>query len=287
MQSLTAEQRSQWTTEGYLKLKGVLSPDEVDFFVSEVDRIRQIPGFEPYREKGTPIGHYKWLPHASDLDSDAFMDRRDLLPYGKHFVDLMDRPSVFDLITDIMGPYIMLSMTQAVVRPADPEFPGYTHTDGGEALRRIRPSESSCPIAMKAMYILTDVSEPDSGNFTIFPGSHHRPFPYYRRDDPVMPHSPGSKQIMAEPGDVILFPHAMWHGPCRNLSGRSRKVLLYNYCQLFVRQYDFEYTKSVPEGATPRQRRLLGDLGYDFVPGSYFYGPTDQTEVILEENTAS
>ena len=57
--------------------------------------------------------------------------------------------------------------------------------------------------------------------------------------------------------------------------------MLYNYCQLFVRAYDFETTSSVKDRATPRQRRLLGDLGHDFRPGDYFYVPEDQKQVIL------
>jgi hypothetical protein len=32
------------------------------------------------------------------------MDRRDLLNYGEAFLDLIDRPEVFDLVVDIMGP---------------------------------------------------------------------------------------------------------------------------------------------------------------------------------------
>ena len=34
---------------------------------------------------------------------------------------------------------------------------------------------------------------------------------------------------------------------------------------------------------TPRQRRLLGDLGHDFRPGSYFYVPKDQLAVMGQE----
>ena len=60
--------------------------------------------------------------------------------------------------------------------------------------------------------------------------------------------------------------------------------MLYNYCQLFVRPYDFGVPPAVLERGTPRQRRLLGDLGYDFRPGSYFYVPEDQADVILARN---
>ena len=182
-----------------------------------------------------------------------------------------------------MGPCIALSMTQAIVRNPSDKFLA-THTDDGEALRCIRVTENSHPIAMKALYFLTDVTERDSGNLTIFQGSHRKQIPY-DAEIPVNPYSSGAKQVMANAGDCILFPHAMWHGLCRNESGKARKTLLFNYCQLFVRQYDFEITTAIAEFCTPRQRRLLGDLGYDFRPGSYFYAPVDQVEVITNPQT--
>ena len=40
-------------------------------------------------------------------------------------------------------------------------------------------------------------------------------------------------------------------------------------------------TAAVAARCTPRQRRLLGDLGYNFRPGSYTYVPEDQLEVIF------
>ena len=73
-------------------------------------------------------------------------------------------------------------MTQAIVRRPSEKFPRYTHTDGGEALRCIRVTEYGHPLAMKALYFLTEVSEPDAGNITIFPGaiiSKFRSMPKY------------------------------------------------------------------------------------------------------------
>ena len=189
MRTLTAEQRRQWATDGYLHLEGVLDADQVEFFSSEIDRIRTVPGWEPDRRPELPRGHYGWLDHAEDLDPSGFMDRRDLLTYDQAFIDLMDRSPVFDYIVDIMGPYILLSMTQAVVRAAASDFEGYTHTDGGESLRRIRVGESSPPIAMKAMYLLTDVTGENCGNLTVFPGSHLRQIPY-EGDRNMTPYSP-------------------------------------------------------------------------------------------------
>jgi hypothetical protein len=283
MQTLTGLQREQWAVDGFLHLEGVLSADEVAFFSSELDRIRQLPGYEP---SDLPRGHYGWLPHSESLDNGGFMDRRDLLEYHPAFIELIDRPNVFDLIVDIMGPYLLFSMSQAIVRPSTTTFPGYTHTDGGEALRHVRVTETSRPIALKAMYLLSDVEGTDVGNLTVFPGSHLRPFPDSEERWPN-PHAPGAAQLQGRAGDCYVFPHALWHGPAPNRSGRARKTLLYNYCQMFTRCYDYAVPPAVAERCTPRQRRLLGDLGHDFRPGAYFYAPRDQLAVITGDEDAS
>lgn len=278
MQTLSKEQRRRWEIDGYIQLEGVFDADEVAFYSDEIDKLRAKPGWEP---TNLPRGHYGWVEHAN-MDTESFMDRRDLLSYDDAFIDLVDRPGVFDLIVDIMGPYLSFSMSQAIVRASTPEFPGYTHTDGGEGLRRIRVTESSRPLAMKAFYLLTDVAEAKCGNFTVFPGSHLRPFP--ELDEPIpTPDMPGAVPLMGKAGDCFLFAHSLWHGPSQNLSGRARKSLLYNYCQMFVRPYDFAVASEVAARCTPRQRRLLGDLGYEFRPGSYIYVPDDQVEVILQQ----
>lgn len=276
MQALNAEQKRQWAVDGYLQLPQVLSADEVEVLSAQVDDFRAKPGYEPADH---PQGHYLWMNHCEDLESTGFMDRRHLLAYHHAFIDLIDRPGIFDRIVDLMGPHILFSMSQAIVRPSTTDFPGFTHTDGGEALAEVRVTETSRPVAIKAMYLLTDVREPDSGNLTVFPGSHMRPFPVGQAPY-VTPYSPGAAQLMGKAGDCILFPHSLWHGPARNQSGHARKAILYNYCQMFVRAYDFETTPDVLQSCTPRQRRLLGDLGYEFRPGSYFYTPEDQVDVI-------
>lgn len=129
MLKLSEDQRRNWAVDGYLYLEGVLTPDEIEFFSSEMDRIRCLPGWEPGAD--LPRGHYKWQPHSVDLDPEGFMDRRDILSYHDAFVELIDRPVIFDYIVDIMGPNILFSMSQAIVRASTDKFPGYTHTDGG------------------------------------------------------------------------------------------------------------------------------------------------------------
>ena len=279
MQKLTDAQKTQWAVDGYLCIEGALNSKEVDFFSNEIDNFRSLPGWEPISGM-LPRGHYGWVEKCVDQNTEAFMDRRDILSYDQAFIDLIDRKEVFDLIVDIMGPNIIFSMSQAIVRASGDGFPGYTHTDGGEGQREIRVMETSRPIAVKAMYLLSDVEGNDCGNFTVFPGSHMRPI-QFNQDPPVGPNTPGAVQLTGKAGDCYIFSHALWHGPAANNSGKARKTLLYNYCQMFMRCYDFKDIPEVVEQASPRQRRLLGDLGYDFRPGSYFYVPDDQAEMIM------
>ena len=102
MQTLTPEQRRNWSVDGYLLIEGALSPDEVAFFADNIDEIRKCPGYEPLLGM-LPFGHYSWVEQCADQNPEAFMDRRDLLSYDQAFIDLIDRAPVFDLIVDIMG----------------------------------------------------------------------------------------------------------------------------------------------------------------------------------------
>ena len=171
-------------------------------------------------------------------------------------------------------------MSEAIVRPPNPEFKGYIHTDGGQAMQQIRVSETSRQLQLKIQYFLTDVAAPNSGNFTLMPGSHLRPYPEEGLAEG--PHAPGAVQLCVEAGDAALFGHSLWHGVAPNLSHQSRKTLIYCYSQHCFRPFDYQQpSDALLARCTPRQRRLLGDLGQDWRPGAYFYSPKDQIELVM------
>ena len=170
-----------------------------------------------------------------------------------------------------MGSYIGCSVGQATMRPLDRSYKGYIHPDGGEALEQIRLTETSLPLQVKIQYFLTPLPETNMGNFMVFPGSHLRPWPEERL--PAGPETPGGVSLCVAAGDAVIFPHALWHGPGPNLSDQVRKTLIYRYSQLFMQPWDFD--KATPEllaRCTPRQRRLLGDVG-DWRPGDVLPEP--------------
>ena len=216
---LTQSQKESWSIDGYILLKGVLPKRDRERILIEVDRF------------------YRKRVRNPDADSRGIMDYRNILAENDVFLDLIDHPATFGMVVELMGPYIQLSMAEAMVRSPNPDYEGFIHTDGGQAMRRIRVTETSLPIQLKIQYFLTDVVKPNYGNFTLFPGSHLRPFP--EGEDPVSAETPGAVQICAKAGDAAVFSHSLWHGVSPNFSKRSRKTLIYCYSQMCFRTFDF------------------------------------------------
>ena len=262
--ALNDTQRRQWASDGYLVLKEALPKTMVARLLRQVDRL-----------------HRREVRSSAHAQARPGMDRRNILPDSQEFIDMIDHSSILEPVVELMGPYIQLSMAEAIVRPPNPDDQGYIHTDGGEALRRIRVSETSWPLQIKVQYFLTDLPKPGSGNFTLFPGSHLRPYP--EGDNPVTTATPGAVQLCAEAGDAVIFPHALWHGVSTNHSRRARKSLIYCYSQMCFRTFDFNgHAPDLLDRCTTRQRRLLGDLSREWRPGAYFYSPEDQPAVIAD-----
>ena len=257
---LTTDQRKRWKTDGYLVLKGVLSPDEVQALLATVDAM------DAEFRKG------------ENVTDESLFDKRNVMEDNDIFVNLMDHQVTFPIVRELMGDFIQLSMSEVIVRPPNPKDPGYLHTDGGQAMRTIRVSRSSSPLQVKIHYFLTDLAERDSGNFTVVPGSHNRTFPETGVKDG--PYIPEAVQLRVKAGDAAVFPHALWHGVASNRSDQPRKTLIYCYSHQCFRPFDYEKaSRELLERCTPRQRRLIGDIG-EWKPGSYFYSPGDQEKLI-------
>ena len=277
---LTEEQKYQWTEDGYLVLKGVLSAEEIEKLTTVVDQMDE--------------------KHREQLSANSSQDESDVKPYdglnklniiedNDIFVELMDHPVTFSIVLELLGPFIQLGMSQAMIRPPNPENKGLAHAlhpDGGQAMQHIRVDNNSLPLQIKIQYFLTPLAAPERGNFTIVPGSHHRSFPAAQLGNAENPHNAEAVQLCVEAGDAAVFPHALWHGAASNRSNYARKTLIYCYNHHCFRAYDYrEVSPKLLERCTPRQRRLLGDIG-EWQPGSYFYSPADQ-EAVMTGHTES
>ncbi len=270
---LTEEQKRQWIEDGYLVLKGVLSAGEVKHLTAVID--------------GMDEEHRKYLSEnpldGSETEAYTGLNRLNIIEDSDIFVQLIDHPVTFPVVLELLGPFIQLSMSQAMIRPPNPDCKGFSHAlhpDGGQAMQRIRVDKNSLPLQIKIQYFLTPLAASNHGNFTIVPGSHHCPFPIAQLGNAENPHNAEAVQLCVKAGDAAVFPHALWHGAATNRSNSARKTLIYCYNHHCFRAYDYrEASPDLLARCTPRQRRLIGDIG-EWQPGSYFYSPSDQEEVM-------
>lgn len=199
------------------------------------------------------------------------------------FLDLVDGGVHYDIMLSLLGTQISATKTQFLVVPSECVESAYLHTDAG-SMSDVFLGVGSEPIMCSVQFFLTPLDSREMGNFTCVPGSHVQRFPWpadnaehsqIRVGQPLGGGIPDDVrvQVIAQPGDAVLFLHSLWHGVSDNESGTDRRSIIYSYARSFVRPYDYEQVpKTVLDSGTERQRRLFGDLGgWSFRPGCHYH----------------
>jgi hypothetical protein len=273
---LTEDELNTWETQGYLHVRNALKPEDVDILLGQL--------ISAQREFQAHMFEREYWRDIFDAGNDRDLSICNGIRWCADVRGLVDHANVFGKVLGIMGPYIQLLGSELFFRHPNERPLVDFHTDVGPALSRVRAVGHGA-VQLKVQYFLTDVSVPDSGNFTIAPGSHHREFPgkisFSQVDSPL--------QIMAGAGDAVLFPLNLGHAVAPNTSGRMRVSVILRYGQMFCRPVDYwnRESDSVLARATPRQRRLLGDMGEDSRPGDFYGLGFDHLETMYGEEWTS
>src|SRR5512140_1389059 len=279
MTPLTPEENAELRERGYLLLRSVIPPAEVQPLLAEVDRLvceaNETGAMlrEPYYHEAS----YKLVR---------------VLRQSSAFDGLIDHPGYFGRVVSLIGTHLQLMGVEIFVRGAAPGTITGFHTDLGRGLQQVLPDGENAFLQVKAQLFLTDLSQPDSSNFALVPGSHRRRVrasndlcmidEINRHIGPSGDLPPGAVQVLARPGDVLLFPNTLWHAVAPNRAGRTRFSIALRYGQISLRPLErFDPVLTDPaRKLTARQRRLLGDFGAD-EPNPY--RPLHQDEIIRGE----
>jgi ectoine hydroxylase-related dioxygenase (phytanoyl-CoA dioxygenase family) len=276
---LSQEQRDFFDREGYLLIPGVFQPDEVERLLKESRRVLEVALKD---QRITREEYY----HPDSFKVSNILRRSRL------FDHLIDHPGYFGIMVSLIGHHIQLMGSELFVRGSSEDAITGFHTDLGESLQQILPADGNLYLQIKAQIFLTDLSNPDSSNFLLIPGSHKRRVSAPNLDcmidelnepmrtDKTLPRN--AVQVLARPGDVLLFPWTLWHAVAPNRTRNTRMSITLRYGQLCLRAIDrLEYVLAdMDRDLTPRQRRVLGELG----PSLSVYKPKDQRALIDGEN---
>ncbi len=274
----TVQHRRHWEEQGYLLLEQVLSPSDTTHLLDKVNEVLEFYDKKQLFSQQSAMGS----GGAAHEEVRAFKIARAITETDA-LDSLLDHPVTFPWLLTFLGPYLQVLGTEIFVRRsgqgAEPLVEW--HTDGGPAMSGFLPSPGSPVLQMKAQFFLTDLSEFDSGNFMLVPGSHRTPFPIHESLFASPP--AGAIQLRVRAGDVLFFPWSLWHAVAPNRSGHTRQSVTLRYGPMWSRPYDYERLPlDVGGRLTARRRRLFGDMGDGAHPSSYFYpDPQEQLQLML------
>lgn len=253
--ALTAEERKTFEETGYLIVEDALSPEQIAHLTAEFDRIYERKLSEGHNPK-TALFYPNFIP---DHDS---------------FLSLVDYEKVLPKVWGILGWNIYLYHAHMIATPpsGNPKNDGTFgwHQDSGRVNWEIE-THPRPRLSLKVAYFLSDVSEPDRGNFWVVPGSHLRDeihIPVDRNGQPE-----GAIPVCVKPGSAVFFDRRLWHAGSPNWSTElTRKVLFYGYGYRWLRTKDDMTVSHLWEQSDPIRRQLLG-AG---VNCNGYYSPTDE-----------
>lgn len=185
----------------------------------------------------------------------------DFIGRDDRFLPLIDLPTTFMRVVDILGWHIQLYHSHIIFTPPISRKQrsrwhrlGW-HQDSG----RLNIDIESNPrprISLKVGFFLTDTSSTDRGNFHVLPGSHltnRLDFPSDDTED-----HPDATPIQAKPGDAVFFDRRLWHAAGRNTSDVTRIALFYGYSYRWLRPRDDMTVEHYLDAADPVRKQLLG-----------------------------
>jgi ectoine hydroxylase-related dioxygenase (phytanoyl-CoA dioxygenase family) len=237
---------SDLQTNGYVVLENLIAQDLVN-------RIRQEMSPWLQREK------------MGRNDFEGFSTERvyALLAKSAAIAELIEHPTVLDLIDRLMPPNYLLSSALAING-----HPGETaqsfHIDdppGGAPSRLPRPH-----YGVSTIWALDDFTE-TNGATEIVPGSHLWTETRVPQPDEIL-------KVLMPAGSVVVFIGSLMHRGGANSSDAPRLAITPQYCMPWLRQLETMVLSVPPDRARSFSQRIQGLLGYSVVdPG--FMGHVD------------
>ncbi|HXR76500.1 MAG TPA: phytanoyl-CoA dioxygenase family protein, partial [Bryobacteraceae bacterium] len=248
---MTAEQRIQFETQGFLHIRGALDPQLLGRFKKAFDAAA-----DKYSNR--------WKSGVSP----QFFDIPHILDEDDVFSDLLDAPAVFPVLLGLLGGDIQLHQTMARIFPPGETFTGKWHTDL-EGMNGIELGHS-WNFMLKVHYYPEDLA-PDQGCLAFIPGSHRYPLGHPQIQIDHTRTSAAITKIVPKAGDAVVFNVHVRHMALDNTSPCIRKSLIYSYSHFWVKNYPNAVPKDLDRLATTKERKQLFGIPTCEKESSYFH----------------
>ena len=209
---LTLEQKQEFSENGYLALRQIVPPELVRQARRAINAFIGENGMDP-----AEMTKYRAQSYCPGLGREPVI------------TDLYNASPLRELAESAVGIGKLQPVTSGQIamrfpkmdpaRPPSPHLDGMYSPDNG-----VKKGAIANFTALVGVF-LSDVPDPDSGNFTIWPGTHRIYERYFREHGPEsllngMPpvELPRSQQFLARAGDAAFVHYQMGHGIAGNAS---------------------------------------------------------------------
>eukprot|EP00929_Paragymnodinium_shiwhaense_P090278 TRINITY_DN50434_c0_g1_i1.p1 TRINITY_DN50434_c0_g1~~TRINITY_DN50434_c0_g1_i1.p1 ORF type:complete len:333 (-),score=52.54 TRINITY_DN50434_c0_g1_i1:131-1129(-) len=262
---LTPEERFFFDLNGFIILRGVLSPQEVKAANAAIDAHKQ--------DICERMGELRNTKAGSPLSGDGKSGRRDLAGIMEWpgqdsvvFKSLLAHPKLVPYLLELLGDgYRMDHLPFVILQNKGSE--GFSlHGGPLNAKGKLNPTlqyrceDGAFYNSLMAMSVQLSDHGPGDGGFCAVRGSHKMKFPMpaaFQHGEAFQEHL---YQPVTKAGDVVFFSEATVHGAMPWTADHERRVALYRFApctSAYGRAYYPEWPSAMLEGLTPAQRAVL------------------------------
>ena len=215
---LTEEQQAFYRENGYIHVKGLLTPQEAEAYRAETQAL--INRLQAFRNTDSTWGS------AKDMTGGVVTQLHhchDVQFYSAAFARLIVDERLTGVAADIIGPNVQLHHTKAFIKPPEKGSPFPLHQDAP-----FFPHQNH---SMIAAILHFDDAPLEKGCVRVVPGSYKRGLlPHLSEGawhlDPAEYPLESSTPVPAKAGDALFFSYLTIHGSGLNLSDESRTTVL-------------------------------------------------------------
>lgn len=259
---MTPEEKYLFDLQGYIVVKGALSPDLVAALNQEVDAVGIPDLLRDYSYVHTGMPDDEFYGGNDDPDAGPVDIYNGLLfDWGPAARSLVDHEPLLPYLESMLGPTVRLDHAYGIFmrRGAGASVPHHLHNGGTpfdpSQYYLVRDGRMHNGMIVVS-YALSDVP-PGAGGFCAVPGSHKSAFPVPPGIAGITDASPPVVHVPMAAGDAVVFTEAVMHGGLAWTASTERRALLLKYCPGHLQwerdspMVDFEHDW------TDRQRRML------------------------------
>lgn len=232
---MTEEEKFVFDLEGYLVIKDVLSPRELDALNALVDQ------------------------HLAGWDNHPRNDLNKVSNWGQATKNLIDHPKILPYLIELIGPKVRIDHDYAIIMNRGDARGGLHGGPSQDTDHWFSYRDSQMRNGLSVVtFFLADANEGDGG-FACVPGSHKTNYPgNLPRDVRLFERSAHYvAQPTAQAGDALFFTEALIHGTMPWRAEHQRRTLLYKYSPGYSTWAKEFYNLEEYGELTERQKRIM------------------------------